>query len=187
MPVAPKPAALLLPLLVAGLLASGCGRTPTTFAGLAPANQVQAAGKRKGKVPQSMKRIPDSATPIKVFKRPIPVKAEQLTEARTIQTMEGPVEAAAGDWLMTGVKGEQWPIKPAKFAATYEPVEGKAGYYAKKKQVVTAYTLSEPMTVKTSWGAEIAGKKGDWLVAASPEDRWIVEAQIFQETYAVAD
>lgn len=43
------------------------------------------------------------------------------------------------------------------------------------------------MTVKTSWGADITGKPGDWLVEASPEERRIVEAQIFQETYAVAE
>ena len=178
---------LLLPLLVAGLLAAGCAKAPMTAAGMAPGAQALAASKRKGKLPQTMKRIPDSATPIQVFKKPIPVKAEQLTEARTVQTKEGPVEAKAGDWLMTGVKGEQWPIPPEKFAATYEPVAGKPGFYAKKKQIVTAVTLAEPMTVKTSWGADINGKAGDWLVEATPEDRWIVEAQIFQETYAVAE
>ena len=183
----PKPAVLLLPLLAAGLLAAGCAKSPATAAGMSPIGVVLAAGKRRGKLPQSPTRIPDSDTPIKVYKKPVPVMAEQLTEPRTIQTKEGPVEAKAGDWLMTGVKGEQWPIPPEKFQATYEPVPGQAGYYAKKKQVVTAYTLRETTTVKTSWGADITGKPGDWLVSASPEDRWIVEAQIFQETYAVAE
>jgi hypothetical protein len=27
-----------------------------------------------------------------------------------------------GDWIITGVKGERYPVKPDIFAATYEPV-----------------------------------------------------------------
>jgi len=39
-----------------------------------------------------------------------------------IQTLEGTMVAALGDWVIRGVKGEFYPCKPDIFAATYEPV-----------------------------------------------------------------
>lgn len=40
-----------------------------------------------------------------------------------IPTMEGEMEASAGDWIIKGIKGEFYPCKPDVFAATYEPVK----------------------------------------------------------------
>jgi hypothetical protein len=42
-----------------------------------------------------------------------------------INTLEGPVVASPGDWIIRGVKGELYPCKPDIFEATYEPVEGQ--------------------------------------------------------------
>lgn len=39
-----------------------------------------------------------------------------------IDTLEGKMHVQAGDWIITGVKGEQYPCKPDIFEATYEPV-----------------------------------------------------------------
>jgi hypothetical protein len=38
-----------------------------------------------------------------------------------INTLEGRMEAAPGDWLIMGVKGELYARKPDIFAQTYEP------------------------------------------------------------------
>jgi hypothetical protein len=38
-----------------------------------------------------------------------------------IPTLEGPITAAVGDWVIKGVKGEFYPCKPDIFQATYEP------------------------------------------------------------------
>ena len=38
-----------------------------------------------------------------------------------IQTLEGRMSGALGDWIIRGVKGELYPCKPEIFAATYEP------------------------------------------------------------------
>jgi hypothetical protein len=38
-----------------------------------------------------------------------------------IPTLEGDHEAAPGDWIIRGIKGELYPCKPDIFAATYEP------------------------------------------------------------------
>ena len=37
-----------------------------------------------------------------------------------INTLEGVMTAAKGDWIIRGVKGEFYPCKPDIFAATYE-------------------------------------------------------------------
>lgn len=38
-----------------------------------------------------------------------------------IRTLEGPLRASAGDWVIRGVQGEFYPCKPDIFEATYEP------------------------------------------------------------------
>jgi hypothetical protein len=39
-----------------------------------------------------------------------------------IPTLEGPMVASKGDWIIKGVNGEFYPCKPDIFAKTYEPV-----------------------------------------------------------------
>jgi hypothetical protein len=39
-----------------------------------------------------------------------------------IKTLEGGHIVSRGDWIITGVKGEQYPVKPDIFEATYEAV-----------------------------------------------------------------
>jgi hypothetical protein len=41
-----------------------------------------------------------------------------------IPTKEGVMTAKHGDWIIKGVQGEFYPIKPDIFAATYEAVKG---------------------------------------------------------------
>lgn len=40
-----------------------------------------------------------------------------------INTLEGTMTAAVGDWIIKGVKGELYPCKPDIFEATYEHVD----------------------------------------------------------------
>lgn len=37
-----------------------------------------------------------------------------------IETLEGGHIVTAGDWIMIGVNGERWPVKPDIFEKTYE-------------------------------------------------------------------
>lgn len=59
----------------------------------------------------------------KFRKKPVIIEAIQLKEVVFIQTLEGVMRGDIGDWLITGVAGEQYPCKDAIFQATYEPVE----------------------------------------------------------------
>jgi hypothetical protein len=58
----------------------------------------------------------------KFQKKPVVISAYQTDAAFDVQTLEGPLHASPGDWIITGVKGEQYPCKPDVFERTYEPV-----------------------------------------------------------------
>jgi len=59
-------------------------------------------------------------------KRPVVITAEgPITQPRDILTLEGTMRADPGDYIVTGVKGESYPVKPDIFEATYEPVADK--------------------------------------------------------------
>jgi hypothetical protein len=60
----------------------------------------------------------------KFRKRPVVVNAVRYTgqRKRVIQTLEGPMTASPGDWIITGVKGEKYAVKDDVFQQTYEPV-----------------------------------------------------------------
>lgn len=59
---------------------------------------------------------------IKVRKKPIIVKAYQTQITKVIHTLEGDMIASPGDWIITGIRGEQYPCKPDVFEKTYERV-----------------------------------------------------------------
>lgn len=62
-------------------------------------------------------------------KKPVEVEAYQWWPRRweplhlCIETLEGVMKANPGDWIITGVEGEQYPCKPGIFEKTYEKVE----------------------------------------------------------------
>ena len=49
--------------------------------------------------------------------------AGREAEKILIPTLEGVMTAARGDWIIKGVKGEFYPVKPDIFEATYEAVD----------------------------------------------------------------
>jgi len=73
-------------------------------------------------------------------KKPVVIEAEQYIAEKSepeglcwnlwhgadcphIDTLEGVLHVSDGDWIITGVQGEQYPCKPDIFNATYEEVE----------------------------------------------------------------
>ena len=59
----------------------------------------------------------------KYRKKPIVIEAYQTDNALTIHTVEGDMLASKGDYIITGVNGEQYPCKPDVFEKLYESVE----------------------------------------------------------------
>lgn len=57
------------------------------------------------------------------MKKPLIIEAEQLTEEKQIDTLEGTMKANAGDWLIKGVNGELYPCKDEIFRKSYVPMD----------------------------------------------------------------
>ena len=60
---------------------------------------------------------------MKFRKKPVVIEAYQTDKELDIPTLEGIMHASVGDWIITGVHGEQYPCKPDVFEETYERVE----------------------------------------------------------------
>lgn len=63
---------------------------------------------------------------MKFRKRPVVIEAYRTTVEIQIETLEGTMTGNPGDWIITGVKGEQYPCKDDVFRATHEPVGEEA-------------------------------------------------------------
>ncbi len=59
----------------------------------------------------------------KYIKKPVVVEAYQTPMDMVVETLEGRMHANAGDYIITGVRGEQYPCKKDIFEETYELVE----------------------------------------------------------------
>ncbi len=58
-------------------------------------------------------------------KEPVVVQAYQTDKKRKIETLEGTMTANPGDYVITGVAGEQYPCKPEIFEKTYKRCDGE--------------------------------------------------------------
>ena len=59
---------------------------------------------------------------MKYRKKPVVVEAYKTDKEIVIHTLEGDMKASIGDYIITGVNGEQYPCKPDIFEKTYEAV-----------------------------------------------------------------
>ena len=51
-------------------------------------------------------------------------RAWRVAKPTTVQTLEGPVTAAPGDWIVQGQTGEQWPVPAGEFEHSHVPGGG---------------------------------------------------------------
>lgn len=58
----------------------------------------------------------------KYRKKPIVITAYRTDRPVMIQTLEGTLKASVGDYIITGLRGEEYPCKPDIFEKTYELV-----------------------------------------------------------------
>jgi hypothetical protein len=56
---------------------------------------------------------------MKYVKIPIPIDAEYMDEPFTVETLEGTMTGKAGDYLVTGIRGEQYPVDGEIFDDSY--------------------------------------------------------------------
>mgnify|MGYP006872972866 CR=1 FL=1 len=56
-------------------------------------------------------------------KKPVIIQAYQTDKEFIIHTLEGDMLASIGDYIITGVDGEQYPCKPDIFEKTYTRID----------------------------------------------------------------
>ena len=120
------------------------------------------------------------------------IVARKLDSDQVVDTLEGSVEAKAGNWLCKGVAGEPWPQKEEKLLSTYRPVgklrDGWVKFEPKPDaRGVNAAQVDHGFKVEASWGM-LSGKAGDYVCqdVDNPADVWIVDRSLFEATYGVA-
>ena len=120
----------------------------------------------------------------KVYKRANPVKFDIAKADGTIQTLEGPVNYKAGYVIITGPKGEQYPIPPEKFSKLYD--NHGNGHATPKKIIKLAKLADHDGSVKTSWGETLNYTAGnDYIVKHGDNDYGVVKKDIFAQTYQI--
>ena len=93
--------------------------------------------------------------------------------------------AEAGDKIITGVKGERYVIKQAKFGGLYEEDPSNSSRYI-STNVIRAIPLEEPTELTAPWGEKQRAKKGSFVAQRvdEPADVYLIEKSAFEMTYA---
>ena len=89
---------------------------------------------------------------IRVAKKANPIQYKRAIEPGSIETLEGPVDYQAGFYIITGPKGEEYPIPPAKFNELYN--DNKDNTATPKKIIKVAKLADHDGVVNTSWDLE---------------------------------
>lgn len=120
--------------------------------------------------------------------RPVRVQVEFATDAGRLSTLEGAVKYRTGAALLTGSRGERWPVERRVFDLRYvsdgpQP-PGRMRAYRKTRLTVLARQLMRPF--QTLGGAEhdtLTGHAWDWLVQYAPGEHGIVAEALFGDLY----
>ena len=120
------------------------------------------------------------------YKRPNPEQYEVAKEDGVIKTLEGPVNYKKGYYILTGPKGEQYPIPPKKFRELKDDAGNGVCY--PKKIIKLAKLADHNGSVATSWGEVLNYTAGnDYIVRHGPNDYGVVKKDIFEKTYEVGE
>ena len=137
------------------------------------------------KIVESMNGITDDwfdMASVRVFKKPAKEHYKVADESGTIDTLEGPVKYPKGYYIMTGPKGEQYPISPEKFKDLKD--DHGHGVCTPKPIMKVAKLADHSGTVDTSWGEKLHYNAGeDYIVRHGHNDYGVVKKDIFTQTY----
>jgi len=115
------------------------------------------------------------------YKHPTPIHYKTAIHPGTVDTLEGPVDYLSGHKIITGPKGEKYPVSAEKFADYYD--DNKDGTATPKKIFKQAKLADHDGVVHASWG-DLNYKAGeDYIVKHSPGDYGVVKKDIFAQTY----
>jgi hypothetical protein len=120
------------------------------------------------------------------FKKSVPEPFHIATHDGEIDTLEGPVKYKKGYYIITGPKGEQYPIPPEKFHELKD--DNGDGTATPKKIIKVAKVADHSGTVDTSWGQKLYYNPGDDIIVRhGKNDYGVVKKEIFDKTYTIID
>lgn len=102
--------------------------------------------------------------------------------------------ALRGDIIITGVKGEQYIVKPKKFFQLYNlenevaiprPLPKLAAKVSKK--MLTLFGNGKKMTFTAPWKETMIAQLGDYLVKDDTKGFYRIEKEAFKLTYRVTE
>jgi hypothetical protein len=117
----------------------------------------------------------------KTFKLAKSIHYDTATEPGTVDTLEGPVKYEAGHKIVTGPKGEKYPVSPESFEDKYDVDDEHTA--TPKKIVKYAKLADHDDVLHTSWGDLSYTKGNDVIVRHGDGDYGAVKLDIFQQTY----
>lgn len=117
----------------------------------------------------------------KTFKRPATEQYRVATEPGVVKTLEGPVNYDTGHYIMTGPKGEEYPISAEKFQALKD--DNGDGTCTPKKIMKVAKLADHDGVIHTSWGDLNYTAGNDYIVRHGEGDYGAVKKDIFAKTY----
>jgi hypothetical protein len=137
-------------------------------------------------------KLPDlgaDARALRVCKKPLPVPVEFAAADGVCATREGPVHYRAGDAILTGVRGERWPVERDWFSSNYAPVPptraGENGTYGKAPSLTLALRLDRPRDVPVGWQKDpLHARPGDWLLQYADGSYSVIGDEVLRESYA---
>jgi len=117
------------------------------------------------------------------FKKPAIEKYKIARDSGTVDTLEGPVRYEPGHYIMTGPKGEQYPITPEKFKE-YKDDLGDGECSPKKIHKHAKLADHDGSVVLQYNGQSLAYNAGkDYIVRHGAGDYGVVKKDIFAQTY----
>jgi len=117
----------------------------------------------------------------KTFKLAKPIHYDTATDSGTIDTLEGPVKYQAGHKIITGPKGEKYPVPPESFEDKYDVDDEHTA--TPKKIIKLAKVADHDGVIHTSWGDLEYTKGNDIIVRHGDGDYGAVKIDIFKQTY----
>ena len=120
----------------------------------------------------------------KWYKKSVEIKARQAISQEKVKTELDATKniAEPGDWIVTNPGGEQYVIKPEKFAKLYEKKENEPGIFVSKGVPVRAIRTEKNITFTAPWGEKQSVKAGGCVIDNNGE-RYGIDGKTFDETY----
>lgn len=126
------------------------------------------------------------------IKKPVSVSARPVTQPEPIETREGVVAAAPGDWVLTDNLGNKWPVSEAHLYSHYSQLVlspgGQETQWIGRPIEVRVVKIKEPISVSVgSFQSYVRGEPGDWLIHYGNGTFGIVAESLFDALYQIKD